>query len=124
MGEGGDDVELKSGRGGERTRLRTGRVVAYGGEELPALVVPGALRVPDRGLLGVLALFFARLDTLAFTRIPVPFPSDDLKSGERWTLADKGERGEWNVPLPLRGRTTGGSTELVEVSERCRVRTC
>lgn len=109
VGDGGVETNPpKSMTDGARGRVSMGRVVAYGGDE-------GCNELS--GVDGTLdPLDFAKLETLAFTRIGGLVAVEEGPSRER--LGEVGLEGVgWNEPLPR--RTLAEEASAVDVKERC-----
>lgn len=107
VGDGGVEMNPpKSMTDGARGRVSMERVVAYGGEEQCNELsgVGGTLDPLD----------FAKLETLAFTRIGRLLAVEEGAS--RWGEVDLEGVG-WNEPLPR--RTLAEEACAVEVKERC-----
>ena len=109
VGDGGVEINPpKSITDGARGRVSMGRIVAYGGDdgcnELSA--VGGTLDPLD----------FARLETLALTRIDGLVAVEEGPSRQRWGEVDL-EAVVWYEPLPR--RVLAEEASAVEVKERC-----
>lgn len=106
--EGVETNPPKSITDGARGRVSMGRVVAYGGDE-------GCNELSGMG--GTLdPLDFAKLETLAFTRIGGLVAVEEGPSRGRWGEVDVEGVG-WNEPLPR--RALAEEAPAVEVKERC-----